>query len=430
VEGLGGDMAKKISLVVIATLILLQKPASATILGGELFAPSSLHSLITEKSPITVEVGFEYLHPDFPSINNVLVENQRTSFSNKTGNVENSYPDVFAQTLKVQAVINEANLWTASLKTYLPLNALAQLDSGYIYQPEFVLYRAEAQRPRILFATAMNLDSDWRVGIAADVGFSMTAQANVFLQGGADKYSDQRITAKLKPSIVPQASVQFQNYVFAVRAENKAPFELGTAATAQVFGPINAGVSYDYTSQSSLYFQPWEFEFSGKNRVSPLLAVKWGLSYQLWSGYQARAALIKGANADCSQSGGNPCNSNFSGSLAPAFQARNLFVPEAGLEFQIGNNRYDIGYRFKDSIFKGLPTDNGNYLDPPRHDVMLGVTFPTKSGWEWHVNTQVSRLVSQTVVKSDTGEIGAPGYTASGWLYGGSASVAIPFNPL
>jgi hypothetical protein len=423
-------MAKKIFLIP-ALLIsgVSQTVAQATILGGELSAPSTLHSLIGEKNPITIEVGLEYLHTDIPGINNVVVENPQTSTvtSPKYGNVDSSYPDVFAQTIKAQIILDPASKWSVSLKTYLPLNSLAQLDTGYIYQPEFVLYRAEAQRPRILLASGIDLNPDWRIGVAADIGFSVSAQANVFLQSGSGTYSDQRLVAKLKPTLVPQVSLQYLNYTFAVRGENKAPFDLGTAASARVFGSVNAAVDYSYISESAAYFQPWEFELSGKTVLSDVVKLKWGASYQLWSGYQARAALIQNSiQNNCN--GNAPCSGTFSPSLAPSSKGRNLIVPEAGFEFQVGDNRYEIGYRYKDTIFKDLPTENGNYLDPPRHDVMLGVTFPTKAGWEWSLNAQVSRLVSQNVVKSDTGEIGAPGYTASGWLYGGGAHVAIPFN--
>jgi len=430
-EGLGGDMEKAVFVTFfVAVFFALSGSAQASILGGELMAPSSLHSLIQKEKPITIEVGIEYLHPDIPSIRHVVVENEATSTvsSPQYGNVDSQYPDVFAQTLKAQAIVDLDRMWSVSLKTYLPLNSLAQLDTGYIYQPEFVLYRAEAQRPRVLLATGMNLNPDWRVGVAADVGFSVSAQANVFLQSGSGKYSDQRLTAKLKPTLVPQASIQYRDYTFTVRGENKATFDLGTAASAQVFGSVNAGISYAYTSESAMYFEPWEFEFAGKTRLNKVVQLKWGASYQLWNGYQARAALIKSVTSDCSQSGGNNCSTTFSSSLAPAYRARNLIVPEAGFAFQWGDNLYEIDYRFKDSIFKDLPTENGNYLDPPRHDVILGVTIPTRSGWEWSLHAQVSRLVSQTVVKSDSNEIGAPGYTASGWLYGGGANVAIPFN--
>lgn len=408
--------------------LLFTGAADATILSGELYSPSSLHSLMKEEFPITIEVGFEYLHPEIPSIRNVVVENPKTSTvtSPKYGNVENSYPDVFAQTIKAQAMIDQASKWTVSLKTYLPLNSLAQMDTGYMYQPEFVLYRAEAQRPRVLLATGLNLSDDWRVGVAADVGFSVSAQATVFLQSGAGTYSDQRLTAKLKPNVVPQLSLQYQSYTFTVRGENKANFDLGTSAGARVFGSVNAGINYSYTAESAMYFQPWEFELSGKTALNDWMKLKWGASYQLWNGYQTRAALIQNEiQNNCSDPS---CTGTFSPSQAPSYKARNLIVPEAGLEFQSGNNRYEIGYRYKDSIFKDLPTQNGNYLDPPRHDVLAGVTFPTKAGWEWSLRAQVSRLVSQNVVKSDTNEIGAPGYTASGWMYGGGASVAIPFK--
>ena len=408
--------------------------AEAHIFDGALPAPSSLHPLLSEEKPFVVEIGFAYLHAALPPIENIVVENARTSTVSGVnyGTVNNNYSDVFGQTLKVQALLNASKHWTVGLKTFLPLNSLAEMDTGNIYQPEYVLYRTESQRPRILLTSGIDLGSDWRVGIGADVGFSVTAQANVFLQSGSGTYSDQRISAKVKPSLVPQASIQYQNYTFAVRGENKAGFDLTTVAAARVFGSANAAVNFAYDTNSALYFDPWDFELSGKNQLNETWAVVWGVAYQLWGGYQAGAAVIEqNVTNQCNGNGG--CSSSFSASQPPGFKARNLIVPEAGFELSLGGNRYDLAYRFKDSIFNGVPTGAGNYLDPPRHDILLGATFPTKGGWEWNVQAQISRLASQTVVKTDPTEIGATspvssGYTASGWLYGGNFALTIPFR--
>jgi hypothetical protein len=100
-----------------------------------------------------------------------------------------------------------------------------------------------------------------------------------------------------------------------------------------------------------------------------------------------------------------------------------------GLVFKSGDDAYELDYQYKDSIFKDLPAvGQGNYLDPPRHDLKLGYTHPTAAGWDWNIHASLSRLTSQTVVKSDPTAIGGPGYSVDGWLYGGGLSVAIPLK--
>jgi hypothetical protein len=432
-------------------VFLISSTANATFFDDELPSPISVHPLLSEKKPFVVELGFNYSHPDLPDVSNVVVENEQTSNTttgSRTGNVASDYPDTFAQTLKVQALLDAAQRWTVALKTYLPLNSLSQMDSGYIYQPEFVLYRAEKQRPRILLTSAADVNPDLRFGLGLDIGFSVEAQANIYLQSGttssgAPTYSDQRITAKVKPTFIPQAAIEFHHIAFTVRGENKVKFDLSANASARVFSTSSAGVDFSYLSSSAAYYQPWELEISGKQEFTDSFDVKWSASYQLWSGYQARAATITPAPNTCPV-GQADCAGTFSPSAAPDSQGRNILVPEVVFEFfvprtvaaddptqkpiELPKTRLQLGYRYKASIFKGLPTGNGNYLDPPRHDLLLSALFNLKNGWQWSINTQVSRLTSQTVVKSDPNAIGGPGYTVAGWTYGGGVNLTVPFK--
>ncbi len=415
-------------------MLLFSSSAHASLFEGELSSPSELHSLLSKEKSITVEVGVEYIHPSLPAIHDVVVENSATSTSVSPsgtpikGDVDTSYPEIFAQTLKAQMLVNPDNDFTIAVKTYLPLNGLTQMDTGNIYQPEFALYRSEGQRPRILLTSGLNLNPDWRIGLGLDVGFSVSSQATVFLQSGAGTVSDQRISAKIKPSLVPQASLAYQNYRFTVRGENKANFDLTAQAGARVFSDVSAGLDFSYSSQSALFYQPWEFEFLAQTDLSSAVHLKYGVSYELWSGYQARAAVIKSDIPVSCPSGSTNCAPRFSSGQSPAFKARNLWVPEGGVAFDFDQNSLEFDYQYKDSIFTGLPTGTGNYLDPPRHDFQVEFTHHLLSGMNVEIHALVSRLTEQNVVKLSSTEIGAPGYLASGWLYGGGLSVAIPFK--
>jgi hypothetical protein len=421
---------KKI-LTTIVFLIAAASAAEASLLDGELNSPGSVHPLLTPEYNIVVEIGLEYMHPDLPSIHHVVVENQSTSTAvtgPTYGDVQAGYPDTFAQTLKAQALLIPSNRFTVAVKTYLPLNGLTQMDTGNVYQPEFVLYRAESQRPRILLTSGIDLSPHWRVGIGLDVGFSVAAEANIFLQSGPGTVSDQRISAKVKPSLIPQASVSYDQYEFTVRGENKAEFDLTTNAGARVFSNVSAGVDFSYAAQSALYYQPWQLELAGQNQVLSWMRFRYGISYELWGGYQVRAAVIQTNIPVNCPSGAANCTPQFSSGIAPDSKPRNIWVPEAGWVFDLSGDDLEFDYQYKDSIFKGLPIGQGNYLDPPRHDLKVGYTHHANSGLEWNVHGAVSRLTEQVVVKSDPNSIGAPGYKADGWLYGGGVSVTVPFK--
>jgi hypothetical protein len=423
------DMETKILILWLAVAGLHSSLAMASPVEGELDNPASIYSKLSAETPLIVEVGLQYLHTDIPNIENIVLENTTVSDSMHSGTLDNSdYPDVLAQTLRAQLLLDEKTKWTASLKTYLPLNSLDQMDTGNIYQPEYVLYRTDAQRPRVLLMSGINLGDDWRVGLGGDIGFSVDTTAVVFLQSGNGEYSDQRIAAKLKPIIAPQASAQFKSYSLTVRAENKSELNINASGGANVFGGLAASKDFNYTTESALYYEPTTFELAGRTGLSENWALLWGISYELWSHFEAPAAVIQTISTNSCNGQAN-CSNSFSPSQAPSFQARDIVVPEAAVEWITGSDRWQLGYRYKESIFKTLPTsDNTNYLDPPRHDLLAQVTVPIVKTWQLTLNAQVSRLVSQTVVKSDSSLIGAPGYTASGWQYGGGMSIWIPLS--
>jgi hypothetical protein len=409
---LESDMAKRLGLFSVLYFTLYISAANA--LQSECFR--------SESFPIVVAFGIEYLHPNFGSINNVVIRNPQTSSDAAPvlGGVDQNYPDVFAQTILAKIRLSEEKKADLVFQSFLPLNALAAMDSGNTYLPEYVLYRTEKQRPRVSAMGEMNLSDQWRVGLGLDLGFGVTSEATVFLQSGAGKFSNQRISASAKPRVIPMGSVEFDGYRLLVKGENKVAYSLATTAGANVFPPLNASFDVTYASNSALFFDPWTFDLSHRYELGAIGMESWaanlGVSYQLWSRFESRAAVI------------NNISSTFSNGLAPAFQTHNLLVPRVAIEKAFGGQRWELGYEYKGSIFKGTPGSNGNYLDPPRHSFSLGVIFPFSSGWELGVTTQVSRLVPQSVVKIDTTDIGAPGYQASGWLYGGNVNLTIPFE--
>lgn len=429
--GLDQYMEKFRRLGIFAGVVLFFAPgANASFFEGELSSPSSIFSLLSPNQDIEIEFGIEYSHSSLPVVRNVVTENSSTSTAlgpgqTKSGDVQSDYPDTVAQVFKFQAMLNREHRFTVAAKTFLPLNGIANIDTGNTYQPEFVLYRAETQRPRILLTSGIDLGPEWRVGLGLDVAFSVSAQAQVFLQSGAGTVSDQRISAKVKPGFVPQASIAFHEFALTVRGENRADFDLTTMAGGSVFSNVGAGIDFSYAAQSALFFQPWQFELTGQSDLSPSLLLKYGVSYELWGGFKTRAAVV-----DSCPSGPTNCTSQFSSGQAPQYRARNIFVPEVGINWSAFESAsfLEFEYQFKDSIFKGTPSGVGNYLDPPRHDFKLGYTHLTQAGWQWNIHGTVSRLTSQTVVKLDPKSIGGPGYSVDGWLYGGGLSVAIPFK--
>lgn len=407
---------------------LVSISANASIFEGEVSTPTSVHRLLSKDVKLVAEVGLQFLHPDFKEIKNVLVENTQTSTQNRIGNIVPDYPDQLAQVLILQGMLNQEHRWSLSLKTVLPLNSLAQLDTGSIYAPEFVLYRTNLQRPQILIFSGVDATKEIRLGGGVEVGFNATTLAHLFLHAGNGRYSDQRLSIQMKATYTPWLGAEYAGYKFTVRGESKSKLDMNVVAAARIFSNIDAGIPFSYNSESSLYFVPWTFELEKDFVLSESVTLKPSLSYQLWSRFVPAAAIIGDqSQIDC-QGQGTCGNSNFSPSRAPEYKTQNLLVPSIGAEWKVSGYTVSGGYRYKASIFQDLPIGFGNYVDPPRHDALVGLRFLFLNDWEMDLHLQVSRLIAQNVVKSNASDIGAPGYEAAGWLYGGGIQVAVPFH--
>ena len=412
-EGLDRPMAKFSLIYALFALCTLSPFASSFAMTSEWMDSRHAHSVV-------VDFGIEYAHPSFSPIRDVVIRNPRTTgdAAPVSGTVDQSYPDVFAQTLNAQFLLNSDSNAILQLRSFLPLNSFAQMDTGNTDLPEFVLYRAENQRPRISLLAELDVIRDLRFGLGFDLGFGVTSEATVFLQSGDGKSSSQRISATVKPKFIPIATMDWAGYRLMVKGENRVDFSFRTDSGASIFPPLNASFDVTYLSNSALYYDPWMFDISKVFDLSTLALDTWsvqlGLSFQLWSGFVSRSAVIESVSG------------TFSNGIGPEFKARNLLVPRIGIEKGFTSSRWSLDYAFKDSIFAQTPSGVGNYLDPPRHTASVGAVFPLRSGWEWGTSLQVARLGPQSVVKSNATEIGAPGYVASGWLYGGNIHVTIP----
>jgi hypothetical protein len=415
--------------------IYLLNSAQASVFEGIGSTATTVHHQLNPDQPFVAEFGIHFMRTSFPKMTDVVVENPQTSTqaTAQYGTIQPETPDILVQTLFLQTYLREIDRFTVALKSSLPLNGLAVLDTGSIYRPEYVLYRQTKQRPEVTLFSGIDLAKDFRIGLGVDVGFSVTAQADVFLQAGSNQYSDQRIVAKMKPFFVPIAAVELSDWTASVRGENRSKLDLNASAGARVFGTVAAGINFDYLSSSTLYYQPWAFEISHVWQLSPNVVLRPSLGYELWTGFQSPAAVI--VNSVPNNCNGQPgCTATFSPGAQPEYRARNIWVPAVGVAFgQIENGQFRLGYRYKFSIFESTPTGIGNYLDPPRHDGLIGYRFALQSGIELGYFIQGSRLVSQTVVKSNSTEIGATsptsrGYQAGGWWYGAGLEVSIPFS--
>ena len=100
-----------------------------------------------------------------------------------------------------------------------------------------------------------------------------------------------------------------------------------------------------------------------------------------------------------------------------------------------------VGYAYRPSMLKNPPNESGNYVDPSKHMIHLGLGLNYKKFLHFEAPCQIDfhlayhYLILQKITKSAGNEkgdstdskIGAPGYDAGGNILGGGVSLSLAF---
>ncbi|HLE01027.1 MAG TPA: hypothetical protein VJB59_12240 [Bdellovibrionota bacterium] len=371
------------------------------------------------------------MRPDFKPINGVTTTNSYTADRARTGDVDVSYRSTLGQAFGVSYRLEDKAKATLGLVFFLPLNQLAYLDTGEVYTPEYVLYRARTQRPQMELAAGAELVPGFHAGAGLHVSFGLTSTADVLLQSG-EKPSTMKFRATLKPKAAPYFGFLFmpglKNFSLGgvlrlpVSANNDMVLESGLPVLGQV-------VPFKFSVESAIFYDPLTIQLGTSWAATEHWRILAELDYQAWRNFKQPMVTLVGLP------GGNPISS----SMNPTFSYRDIVIPRLAHEVSWGEKIVRLGYAYRPSIFKDLPNGPGNYLDPPQHIVTAGLGlrfkrflhFDTPCSLDFHAGYH--HLVTQQIAKTpgdETGnpaesKIGAPGYDAGGKILGGGVSLSL-----
>jgi hypothetical protein len=402
--------------------------------------PARIGQGLTKKSPFKAGLGLSVFSASFKPIDNIVVENSVMSSvtTPRYGSYDPSVSTVVGQWLGAEYFAVPQYGLSVGVATYLPVGSLAVIDTGPLYQPEYVLYRTRWQRPKVAIGGSLNAGSGFRVGASLDIGFGTQAAADLYLQAGAGRASDQRLIVDIKPVFAPILGASFDTaygaFAATVRGESKTEIELTTSANARVFGSLGAAIDFGYVTQTMLAYDPWSFELAYS--TPPILGVigKVQVDIQMWSQAKLPVATIdQSVSNNCN---GNPgCTSQFEPSIVPEIAFRDIVIPRFGIEIPNESFTFRAGYAYRPGVFEYLPSGATNFVDPDRHIVSGGFEIPITAQVKFLAHVQYQLLVEDVVVKSAGDEfgnttapnnvkIGAPGYTIGGSVFGGGASLS------
>ncbi|MGZ3708043.1 MAG: hypothetical protein ACXWPM_04320, partial [Bdellovibrionota bacterium] len=293
-----------------------------------------------------------YAQPVFTPINGVVLENGYNSdktTTETTGSVDLSVRPTFGQAIGVgyNLLPDFFNLSLGGV-VYLPILQLAYIDSGPEFVPDYVLYRSRTQRPNIEVGTAAVFKDKLHVGVGAHIGFTMTSNANMFIQtanSGAKGPSSGRFAASVVPRAAPYFGVLVTPLEDKERATIGAVFRLplandGTLAIssgAQIFGNF-AALDFGFNAATSLYYDPMAIEIGGSFKFADWGRAVAQFDYQFWSNFVPGTLFIQNpAVTNCAPNGTNPCPIQIAPGVQVPITYVNVWLPRAGGEFYVND---------------------------------------------------------------------------------------------
>lgn len=394
--------------------------------------------------------GLVYAVPSFRPITNVLTQNLFNSDGDVYSNVDTSYRSTLGQVFGMTYhLFPEVMNLSFGLVSFLPLDAVAYMDTGEAYVPEYFMYRARTQRPQVEVALGADLGKGFHAGAGIHFGFSLTSNASVFINTQAGTASSMRFLSSLKPKAAPYFGLLFKpvedpeqysgGLVFRLPVASDNSMTLSSAA--RVFGSF-AAVDFNFKGLSALFYDPMALELGGAWRITPWLKTYAQLDYQFWSGFKAPAMLITEPDTSKCNPPGSCGTVKISPGRVPSYSYQDIIVPRLGEEIFLSDAAtLRFGYGYRPSVLKTVSHGEGNYLDPPKHMLNLGFGLKSKRFLGFEVLNELDLhllyqyLELQQIVKTagnETGnmndpKIGSPGYTAGGSQLGGGISLSLAF---
>ena len=410
---------------------------------------------------LVVSWGLLSMSPQFTPIRDIIVENETTSDEVHRGDVTHNYRATLGQSVGVSYLVApEWMNFALGVTTFVPIQQFAYVDTGEIYIPEYVLYRARTQRPQFELAASFMPVEGLHIGAGVHIGFSLTGNANVFIQTSSDKPSTMRFSSSLTPKGSPYLGILFApGHQAGLSTDPNTPLSIGAVVRfplesqaniilnsgARVFGSF-AGVDFAFTSRSALYYDPLSIEIGARLKLFDRWTTQVQLDYQAWQDFVPPALTLQEPSANCSNADASACGINVSGSNNPVPTFKNILIPRIAQELQI-SDAWSIraAYARNPGMIDQTKSDlseAGNLLDPPKHMISLGIGRQFAQFFGHAIPIRVDAhasahlLETQTITKNPGDElgngsgdlkIGAPGYQAGGKILGGGVSLSLAF---
>ena len=353
----------------------------------------------------------------YDEIGSVVTSNATIGDQVRTGAPALDPPVVFGQSFGMTYTFSELSYKPSfGISAYAPLQRIAYFESGDGYQPQYVYFQERKQLPELQIGGALKLSDELAAGLGFQMGFSSTTNANVFLQNGTNKSSTLNVTTSFKPKLAPFFGLAWRpskpaSYGLVLRAPLRQEQQIFIQSSARVIGNTST-LDFTVPASGSLGYTPTTLSLGHSYDLEDKAKIFLQLDYQAWSQYQSSTLSLDQATIDQCVGG---CGIQFSPTLIPASDYRDIVVPRLGGELK--NDRWAVrgSYVYRPSIVATLPTGSGNALDTDEHRMAAGFGYKGFLSFDAHVS--LSYLARKEVTKSNPTDIGAPGYFVGGYVW-------------
>ncbi|HEX4922459.1 MAG TPA: outer membrane protein transport protein [Bdellovibrionales bacterium] len=373
-------------------------------------------ALMSQKPEGEFTSGFLGAVDYFQDLENVVIDNPFIGGSSvRYGSVDTDVPDVFNFMLGSLWTLRDSHpeeAWRFGMTLNVPADKVMEPQTKDIYQPQYAMYLANTHRLGLNFALSRKFGEKWSVG--AGVAYYLMTGATVVARLPADGTPSKTSTANLrmivKPALAPLLGVAFMptenetwtlNYkgVKDARVATKFDSTIEALGSAPFIFNANGSIFYDPETFSLGYANvrgPWEYTFA--------------LDYERWSMFEGAVVKFE--------------FETFTGTFRQyPFDTwyKDIWVPRVGLSYYMNPGYWRVGYAYKPSPTPELRRET-NFLDSDRH--ILGLGYDWEGGLlglvdkpvRWSTHLQGHYLNPKDVVKENSTDIGAPGYTVKGFV--------------
>jgi long-subunit fatty acid transport protein len=277
------------------------------------------------------------------------------------------------------------------------------------------MYMSDTQRFAANFALSRKLGEKWALGLGASYHLltGATVQGRLPADGGAGnpKTSTANLKMVVKPTLAAIAGVAFnptesQTVSFSYKGARDARVSTRFDTIIEIAGTA----PMIFNTNGSIFYDPETFTFAYSLKQG---AWDWNaaLEYEKWDAFEG--AIVK-FQFD-----------TFTSSFKQyPFDARykNIWVPRVGFTLATTDTSFfRFGYAYKPSPTPDVNLEL-NFVDSDRHIIATGYDFQSKvfglldNPVKWGTHVQAHYLVPKDVVKSNSTDIGAPGYQIKGFV--------------